>query len=103
MLEFIPVVGPLSGMITVTLVAAFSGYPHILWLVIFLLAYRVFQDYVLQPYLMSQGIELHPLLVLAGILAGEQLAGVAGVFLAIPAVAAFRIVYLKLEKPSVRN
>ena len=102
-LEFIPVAGPVTAGGVAVLVAAFSGYPHILWLVIFLLAYRVFQDYVLQPYLMSQGIELHPLLVLAGILAGEQLAGVAGVFLAIPAVAAFRIVYLKLEKPSVRN
>lgn len=96
-LEFIPVVGPLTAGGVVVLVAAFSGYPHIGWIVVFLVVYRLFQDYVLQPYLLSQGIELHPLIVLVGILAGEHLAGIPGMFLAIPVVAAMRIVYLKFE------
>jgi predicted PurR-regulated permease PerM len=96
-LEFIPVVGPLTAGAVAVMVAGFSGYPHVLWLVAFLLGYRVFQDYVLQPLLLSHGIELHPLLVLVGVLAGEKLAGIPGMFLAIPAVAALRIVYLKLE------
>jgi predicted PurR-regulated permease PerM len=96
-LEFIPVVGPLTAGAIAVVVAGFSGYPHLAWLIIFLLAYRVFQDYVLQPLLLSHGIELHPLLVLVGVLAGEHLAGIPGMFLAIPAVAALRIVYLKFE------
>jgi len=100
-LEFIPVVGPLTAGAVAVLVAGFSGYPHLLWLVVFLLGYRVFQDYVLQPLLFSHGIELHPLLVLVGVLAGEKLAGVPGMFLAIPAVAALRIVYLKFESRRV--
>jgi len=97
-LEFVPVVGPLTASAAALLVAGFSGYPHLLWIAVFLAAYRIFQDYVLQPYLMSQGIELHPLVVLVGILAGEKLAGIPGMLLAIPAIAALRIVYLKLEK-----
>lgn len=97
-LEFVPVVGPLVAGGVAMAVAAFSGYPHLVWLLVFLLAYRMFQDYVLQPWLMSAGIELHPLLVLVGVLAGEQLAGLAGLFLAIPVVAALRIIYLKIEK-----
>ena len=52
---------------------------------------------------MSEGIELHPLLVLVGILAGEQLAGIAGMFLSIPTVAALRIVYLRLEERARAN
>ncbi len=96
-LEFIPVVGPLTAGITAALVAGLSGYDHLAWLVIFLIAYRLFLDYGLQPWLMSEGIELHPLLVLVGILAGEHLAGIAGMFLSIPTVAALRIVYLRLE------
>ena len=40
---------------------------------------------------MSEGIEVHPLLVIFGLLAGEQLAGVAGMFLSIPAIALSRI------------
>lgn len=96
-LEFIPVVGPLTAGITTALVAALSGYEYLTWLVIFLVVYRLFLDYVLQPWLMSEGIELHPLLVLVGILAGEHLAGIEGMFLSIPTVAALRIVYLRLE------
>lgn len=93
LLEFVPVVGPLSGMVTVTLVAAFSGYPHIAGLLVFFLLYRLFQDYVLQPWLYSSGIEMHPLLVLFGVLAGEQVGGITGMFLSVPLLAIFRVIY----------
>ena len=49
MLELIPFVGPLIGGIVTLLVAGLSGYPHLLWIVIFLILYRLFQDYVLSP------------------------------------------------------
>ncbi len=61
LLEFIPVVGPLTASVVIIIVSGASGYGHVLWLVIFLLAYRMFQDYVLSPYLMGSGVELHPL------------------------------------------
>lgn len=93
LLEFVPVVGPLSGAVIVTLVAAFSGYPHMSGLIAFFLLYRLFQDYVLQPWLYSSGIEMHPLMVLFGVLAGEQIGGVTGMFLSVPLLAVFRVVY----------
>ena len=60
-LEFIPLVGPLTAAIIIIAVSALSGYGHVLWVVIFLGIYRIFQDYVLSPHLMSKGVELHPL------------------------------------------
>jgi len=96
-LEFVPVVGPLTAGVTAAMVAGLSGY-DVTGLIVFLVVYRLFLDYVLQPYLMSEGIELHPLLVLVGILAGEHLAGIGGMFLSIPTVAALRIIYLRLER-----
>ncbi len=96
-LEFIPVLGPLAGGVIAVLVAAFSGYEHLLWIVVFLLAYRVFQDYVLNPYLMSEGIELHPVVVIVAILAGEEMAGVPGMFLAIPVLAAVKLFIEKVR------
>jgi predicted PurR-regulated permease PerM len=92
-LEFIPVAGPLAGMIVCTTVAAFSGYPHLEWMIVFFLAYRLFQDYVVQPYVFGKGVQMHPLLVLFGVLAGEQVAGVTGMFLSVPLMAVLRIVY----------
>ena len=94
-LEFIPVVGPLSAGVIVILVSAFSGYPHLLWFVVFWISARMFQDYVLAPYLMSSGVELHPLLVLFGVLAGEQIGGIPGMFFSVPVIATLRVIYVQ--------
>jgi predicted PurR-regulated permease PerM len=66
-------------------------------IVVFLAAYRLFQDYVLSPYLMSEEIELHPVLVIIGILGGEQIGGVPGMFLAVPLLAAARLFMQKVR------
>jgi predicted PurR-regulated permease PerM len=98
-LEFIPMIGPLSAGVVAVLVAILSGHANLaVWLVVFMLAYRLFQDYVLQPFLMSKGVELHPLWVIFGVLAGDQIGGVAGMFLSIPALATLRVVYVRILK-----
>lgn len=97
-LEFIPVVGPLTAAALAVAVALLNGFPHIVWLVVFFGVYRLFQDYVLSPHLMSEGVEIHPLLVIFGILAGEQVAGIWGMFLSIPVIAALRIVAIRLRR-----
>jgi predicted PurR-regulated permease PerM len=97
-LEVIPVLGPLAAAISILAVAALSGFPHLLWLIVFLVVYRLFQDYVLNPYLMSAGVEVPPLLVLFGVLAGEQVAGIPGMFFSVPAIAALRVVLGRLRR-----
>ena len=97
-LEFIPVLGPLTAAVSALLVASFSGYEHLLWIALFFVAYRIFQDYVLSPYLMSEGIEIHPVLVIVGILAGEEIAGVPGMFLALPFLAALKVVLERVRR-----
>ena len=91
LLEIIPLVGPLIAAVITLFVAGASGYEHLFWIVAFILGYRIFQDYVLSPYIMSGKIGIHPALVILGILAGEQLGGVAGIFLSIPTIAALII------------
>ena len=65
---------------------------------IFLLVYRVIQDYVISPKLMGSGVELHPLLVLFGVFAGAEVAGIGGTFLSVPILALVRILYIHLSK-----
>jgi predicted PurR-regulated permease PerM len=100
MLEFIPMVGPLMACAVIVLVAAVSGM-NIWPVLIFLVAYRVFQDYILSPHLMKQGVQLHPLLVLFGVFAGAEIAGVAGTFLSVPVLAMVRVVYVRIRKSRV--
>ena len=96
-LEFIPMIGPLSAAIIILVVAGATGSS--LWpILLFLIAYRLFQDYVLQPHLMSSGVELHPLLVIFGVFAGEELAGIAGAFLSVPVLALLRVFYIRIER-----
>jgi predicted PurR-regulated permease PerM len=97
-LEFIPVVGPIIASATIIVTAAVTGYGHFVLIIAFLLIYRLFQDYVLQPYLMSAGVELHPLMILFGVLAGEQLLGIPGMFFSVPAMATLRLVIRRLQR-----
>ena len=48
------------------------------------------------PLIMGRGIQIHPALVIAGVLAGGEIAGVAGMFLSVPVIAAARIVWRHL-------
>ena len=56
-LEFIPVVGPLVASAAILIVAGLSGFHHLLWILVFLAVFRIFQDYVLSPRLLSKGAE----------------------------------------------
>jgi len=102
LLEFIPMIGPLTGGITIVVVAALTG-SNALAILIFLLSYRVLQDYVISPHIMGQGVELHPLLVLFGVFAGAEIAGVAGTFLSVPVLALIRIVYRRIRKSRIET
>lgn len=103
LLEFIPVVGPLSGGAIVMLVCGFSGYAHLLWFAIYWIVYRMFQDYILSPQLMSAGVELHPMLVLFGVLAGERIAGIPGMFFSVPVIATLRVIYVRAQRARQRG
>jgi predicted PurR-regulated permease PerM len=92
-LEFVPVVGPLVAAITIVAVALLIGYPHWLVLIVFLGIWRLIQDYVSSPRIMGESMELHPLAAIFGVMAGGEVAGILGIYLSIPVMAALRIVF----------
>ncbi len=101
--EFLPAVGPLASGILVLLVSGLAGYSHLLLYAIFWVLFRMFQDYVISPYLMAKGVKLHPLLVLFGVLAGERIAGVFGMFFSVPVIATLRVVFIRLQRARGRE
>jgi len=92
-LEFIPFVGPLLLAVIASIVGALHAPILVLWAVGFLGILRLVEDYVIYPRLIGHGIKLHPLAVIVAVLAGAELNGVAGMFLAVPAVAIASVVY----------
>jgi predicted PurR-regulated permease PerM len=101
-LEFIPVIGPAVALVTILVVCGVTGAGGLIWVVVFWAAYRIFQDYVLNPYLMSAGVEVHPLLVLFGVLAGERIGGIPGMFFSVPVIAILKVIYMRLRMAPLR-
>jgi predicted PurR-regulated permease PerM len=91
--EFIPLAGPLLLALLATAVAAFSSAGQAGLVLLFLGILRVVHDYVIYPRIIGQGIHLHPLAIVLAILCGEELAGLAGIFLAIPVIAIISVGY----------
>lgn len=93
LLEFIPLLGPLVVAVVAGTVAGFDSGTKAVAVLAFLGVLRIVQDYVLYPRIIGSGIHLHPLAVILAILAGHELAGVAGIFLAIPVIAVLTVTY----------
>ena len=92
--EFVPLLGPIAIGIIATASVAFGEHPGLaIYTAIFLVALRLVHDYVTYPRIIRGRIHLHPLLIIVTVLAGEQIAGIPGVFLAIPVVALVTVVY----------
>lgn len=98
MLEFIPVVGPFVGAISILGVAFLTNYHHLLVVALFLGAWRLVQDYVTTPRLMAYRLQLHPLAVIFAVLVGGEIGGVIGVYLSIPVAATLRIVWRRWQR-----
>lgn len=92
-LEFIPLLGPVVVAVAAATVAGFDSGTKLTIVLIFLAVLRIVQDYVLYPRIIGSGIHLHPLAVILAILAGHELAGVTGIFLAIPVIAVLTVTY----------
>ena len=93
LLEFIPLVGPLVLAVIAVAVASFYSPNQVVLVLLFLGTLRLIHDYVTYPRIIGSGIHLHPLAVILSILAGHELAGIAGIFLAIPVTAIITVTY----------
>ncbi len=91
--EFVPLIGPLTLAIIAITVASLESTSEAVYVFMFLGVLRILQDYVFYPRIVREGIHLHPLAVILSVLAGEQVAGIPGVFLSIPVVALLTVLY----------
>jgi predicted PurR-regulated permease PerM len=94
LLDLIPMVGSTIAGIGVGVVTLFADFPidTIIWGV-FVIAYQQFENYVIQPKIQSQAVNLEPFVILVAVLFGGSLFGVMGALLAIPIAATLQIIY----------
>jgi len=85
-MEFIPYIGPILGAVPPLLLALFTSPITALWVLIAFVVIHQFEGHVVVPQIMGDAVGVHPLVVIFGILIGEELYGIPGIILAIPAV-----------------
>ncbi|MFF3350278.1 AI-2E family transporter [Streptomyces sp. NPDC002779] len=96
--QFIPTIGTyLAG--ALPMLIAFTVDPwYALWVLIFVVLYQQFENYVLQPKLTAKTVDVHPAVAFGSVVAGTALLGAVGALIAIPAIAtlqAFLGAYVK--------
>jgi len=97
--EFVPVVGPAIAAVSVFLIAVLTGYPHLIWVFLFLGAWRLIQDYLNAPKIMGKSLEISPLAQIFGVLAGAEIGGVVGALISVPVIAILRILWRRTTGP----
>jgi predicted PurR-regulated permease PerM len=96
----IPYLGAFLGGIPAVIVALVFGSPHfesstttaILTIVAYVLIQQLEGNF-LTPRIQGQALQVHPILVLLAVIAGGELAGLAGIIFAVPALAVFRVLF----------
>ncbi|MEV5424324.1 AI-2E family transporter [Streptomyces cellulosae] len=96
--QFIPTIGTyLAG--ALPMLIAFTVAPwYAVWVLVFVVVYQQFENYVLQPKLTARTVDIHPAVAFGSVIAGTALLGAVGALIAIPAVAtlqAFLGAYVK--------
>ena len=96
----IPYLGAFLGGIPAVILALVFGSPHfesstttaILTIVAYVLIQQ-FEGNFLTPRIQGQALQAHPILVLLAVIAGGEVAGLAGIIFAVPALAVFRVLF----------
>jgi predicted PurR-regulated permease PerM len=97
---FIPFIGPLLGALPAVLVAAFvsqSASKVVLVLIIYFIISNIIYNFI-SPKVFGDAVHLSPMLVIFAFVVGGYLAGILGLFLAVPVAAAVRIIFLYLHE-----
>lgn len=114
-LELVPIIGPWAAGAIAVLVAVsqssgpFGWSPTQLALVVAVcyLVLRMIEDQVIIPQLVGRVVRVHPLMVIFGVLTGATLGGALGLVIAVPVMAAIKIVsiaiYEEMRHPPERT
>lgn len=98
--EIVPIIGPIFAAAVAALVAYLGATSNLgldplhmaIVVIVIYFVVRQIQDYLINPYVMGRITKLHPLIILFAVIAGEHVAGVLGLILAVPLAGVLKII-----------
>ncbi len=112
-MELIPNVGPVLAAVPAVLIALLFGSTHLafshlsfaLVIIVFYTLVQMLENQFLVPKIMGSAVDLPPLIVLIGVIAGAEAFGIMGALLATPMIATgkliFRYIYGKIMEDAL--
>ncbi len=99
-LEIIPYIGNITGVIITLLVSAMhgAGIPVLLGIAGVYGVVQFFQGWVLEPLILGPQVKINPLFTILSLVLGQILWGISGIVLAIPLAAMCKIVFMHVEQ-----
>jgi predicted PurR-regulated permease PerM len=91
--ELIPYLGPWLGALPPMFYALAVHPISAIWVALLFLFIHQIEGHIVVPNVMGQALRLHPLLVIFGLLAGGEIYGLPGIFVALPLLAVARAVW----------
>lgn len=84
--HLVPYFGPIIGGIPAIVISViqYGNFSQVPSIIIMILIVYIIDNGLIQPYVYSKSVDMHPLIIILLILIGSQLFGVLGMFLAIP-------------------
>ena len=101
--ELIPIVGSYLGAVPVAIIVLATDPDKFIWVALLYLVVQAFQGGILAPRIQSSAMKVHPILFLVSIMIGSEIAGLWGVILGPPVVAASKelIAYFRDQNTQV--
>lgn len=95
--NLIPYVGPFVAYISTLLVSLLDwNLNRVIAAVIILLIIQAIDGNIINPKLLSSNIDIHPMLVIAALIIGSAIGGIAGMLMAVPCAGLLKIYFEKL-------
>jgi predicted PurR-regulated permease PerM len=102
-LDLVPVIGSTIGGVIVTLVALTVSLPIAIATLVFYIAYRLAEDYLLVPKIIGHTVEVPAIVSLIAVIIGGVLLGIVGALVAIPVAAAISLLLREVTFPRQDN
>ncbi|WP_079530365.1 AI-2E family transporter [Halobacillus hunanensis] len=100
--NIIPYFGPLLGAVPALIVAVTISVKTLIIALIAIFVIQIMEGNLLSPYIMGRSIHIHPLLIILALLAGGELAGVAGMIAAVPVLTCLKVVVEEIGHSRLR-
>lgn len=98
---FVPIIGAVAaGVVAILIALADGGFETAIWMLVVVVAVQQLESNVVAPLLVGRAVQLHPLMVLLGVVAGGAIAGILGAIMVTPLIAVLFVLIRELSGES---